>query len=99
LLDVTAVDVAYAPDVQRLSREARKSIADGSQRSISAEINADVVIIHNATVLSMENGVLAQDLRLGASIVIRSGVVEAIGGPGVSEGLTGAFEINAEGGR
>jgi hypothetical protein len=98
LLDVTAVDVAYTPDVQRLSREARKSIADGSQRSISAEINADVVIIHNATVLSMENGVLAQDLRLGASIVIRSGVVEAIGGPGISEGLTGAFEINAEGG-
>lgn len=98
LLDVTAVDVTYTPDTQRLSSEARKSIADSPQRSIAAESNADVVIIHNATVLSMENGVLAQDLRLGASVVIRSGVVEAVGDHGVGEGLTGAFEINAEGG-
>ncbi|KAG2348382.1 hypothetical protein BDR05DRAFT_874491 [Suillus weaverae] len=98
LLDVTAVDVAYTPDVQRLSSEARKSIADGPQRSITAESNADVVIIHNATVLSMENGVLTQDLRLGASVVIRGGVVEAVGCPGVGGGLTGAFTINAEGG-
>jgi hypothetical protein len=73
-------------------------IADGIQRSTAAENNADVVIIHNATILSMENGVLTQDLRLGASVVIRSGVVEAVGGPGVGEGLPGAFEINAEGG-
>lgn len=97
LLDVTAVDVAYTPDVQRLSNEARKPIADGPQSSISTS-NADVVVIHNATVLSMENGVLSQDLRLGASVVIRSGVVEAVGGPGIGEGLTGAFIINAEGG-
>lgn len=98
LLHVTAVDVTYTPDVQRLSREARKSIADGLQKSIAVESNADVVIIHNATVLSMENGVLAQDLRSDASVVIRSGVVEAVGGPSVGEGLPGAFEINAEGG-
>ncbi|KAG2365872.1 hypothetical protein BDR07DRAFT_1480928 [Suillus spraguei] len=98
LLDVTAVDVAYTPDVQRLSNEAYRPIVDGPQRSIAAESNADVVIIHNATVLSMENGVLTQDLRLGASVVIRSGVVEAVGGPNVGEGLMGAFEIDAEGG-
>ncbi|KAG0706559.1 hypothetical protein DFH29DRAFT_901726 [Suillus ampliporus] len=101
LLDVTAVDVAYTPDVQRLSNEAHQSIANGAQKSMqehAAGSNADVVIIHNATVLSMANGVLTQDLRSGASVVIRSGVVEAVGGPGVGEGLRGAFVINAEGG-
>ncbi|KAG1734440.1 uncharacterized protein EDB91DRAFT_1146890 [Suillus paluster] len=101
LLDVTAVDVAYTPDVQRLSSEARQSMADGAQGSMqghAAWSNADVVIIQNATVLSMENGVLTQDLRPGASVVIRSGVVEAVGGPDVGEELVGAFIINAEGG-
>lgn len=102
LLDVTAVDVVYTPDKERLSSEAIKSIADGAQRAMeepSVRANADVVIIHNATVLSMESGVLTQDFRPGASVVIRSGVVEAIGGAGIGERLSEAFTINAEGGR
>jgi hypothetical protein len=102
LLDVTAVDVVYTPDKERLSSEALKSIADGAQRTMeehSVRANADVVIIHNATVLSMESGVLTQDFRPGASVVIRSGVVEAIGGAGIGEGLSEAFTIDAEGGR
>ena len=98
LLGVTAVDVTYTPDMERLSSEARKSVADGAQRSTEENANADVVIIHNATILSMENGVLSQDLRSGASIVIRSGVVEVVGGSGVGEGLEGAFIVDAEGG-
>jgi hypothetical protein len=99
LLDVTAVDVAYTPDTERLSNEARKSIADGAQMEHAVRSNADVVIIRNATVLSMESGVLAHDLRPGLSVVIRSGVVEAVGGAGVGEGLAEAFVIDAEGGR
>jgi hypothetical protein len=100
LLDVTAVDVAYTPDTERLSNEARRSIADGSQiEEHAVRSNADVVIIRNATVLSMESGVLAHDLRPGLSVVIRSGIVEAVGGAGVGEGLAEAFVIDAEGGR
>ncbi|OAX41869.1 hypothetical protein K503DRAFT_734746 [Rhizopogon vinicolor AM-OR11-026] len=101
LLDVTAVDVTYIPDMERLSSEARKSIADGAQRSMkehAVRSNAEVVVIRNATILSMENGSLTQDLREGASVVIRSGVVEAVGGAGVGEGLSEAFIIDAEGG-
>ncbi|KAJ8593990.1 hypothetical protein M405DRAFT_879032 [Rhizopogon salebrosus TDB-379] len=99
LLDVTAVDVAYTPDTERLSNEARKSIADGAQvEEHAVRSNADVVIIRNATVLSMESGVLAHDLRPGLSVVIRSGIVEAVGGAGVGEGLAEAFVIDAEGG-
>jgi len=99
LLDVTAVNVAYIPDMERLSSEAHKSLTSGGYRSTEEQGNADVVIIHNATVLSMENGVLAQDFKPSASVVIRSGVVEAVGGPDVGEGLRAAFTIDAEGGK
>jgi len=68
LLKYQEIVVEHSTDIERM----KKSTDSGSLS------NADVVVIHNATVLTMETGNLQDDLLRGGMLVIRGGVIEEV---------------------
>ncbi|KIJ63294.1 hypothetical protein HYDPIDRAFT_113258 [Hydnomerulius pinastri MD-312] len=86
LLDVTEVYVHYESEVTRLRREAK------------AFAGADIVAFVNATILTMENGELDEDLISGGTVVLRDGLIEAVGKDTEVHVPTEALVIQAEGG-
>jgi hypothetical protein len=86
LLDVTEVNVWYESEVTRLRRDARTFA------------NADVVAFVNATILTMEYGNVHQDLINGGTVVLRGGLIDAVGRDGEVPIPTGALVVQTDGG-
>ncbi|KAG8958820.1 hypothetical protein FRC03_008801 [Tulasnella sp. 419] len=103
LLDVQEITVKYETDVSRISKEAKKefdsrsSTSDLSKQEIATRrINADLLVITNATLVTMQTGIEDRDVVPGGMLFIRGGVIQTVG-----VGLPippGAKVIDAEGG-
>ncbi|THU96354.1 hypothetical protein K435DRAFT_722853 [Dendrothele bispora CBS 962.96] len=92
LLEYQEIVVEHSTDIARLKESAK---------SFSQSDNADVVVIHNATILTMETGDLQDDLIKGGMLVIRGGVIEDIYSVANAPALTtymGSMVIDAQGG-
>ncbi|KAG6882453.1 hypothetical protein C0992_011629, partial [Termitomyces sp. T32_za158] len=77
--------VEHPTDIARLKRDAE---------------GRDQVVIYNATLLTMETGQEQYDVIRGGQIIIRGGVITAVGLPGQDEDIphASATAINAHGG-
>ena len=94
LLNVQEIDVRYATDISRLSEDAfDEARSCGLQRQ-----NANVYAITNATVLTMERGLLPHDLVNDATVIIRGGIIERVGPSSRIAIPAGATVMNAQGG-
>ncbi|KAF9555565.1 hypothetical protein CPC08DRAFT_820988 [Agrocybe pediades] len=77
LLDVQKiVGATYQTDIARLKEQAAKSVQASRGEPT---LNADVVVVRNATLLTMHTGDEGQDLITNGSLVIRAGVIEYAG--------------------
>ncbi|EIW77828.1 composite domain of metallo-dependent hydrolase [Coniophora puteana RWD-64-598 SS2] len=85
---VQDVTVHYTTDIGRLKQDAKAAYPGNS--------NAAVVAIYNATILSMEHGDEGSDLIYEGTILVRDGVIEAVGNDVVIP--LGAARIDAHGG-
>lgn len=94
LLDVQEIDVSYATDIARLSRDA---FDEARAHGLDTQ-NADVYAITNATLLTMEQGELPHDLVNDATIVVRRGIIERVGHSSNVAIPAGATLLNARGG-
>ncbi|KAJ6581530.1 hypothetical protein B0H19DRAFT_1207473 [Mycena capillaripes] len=92
LLEYQEVVVEHSTDIARLKRDAA-----GLKAQAQAKADADVFVIFNATILTMETGDPELDLIREGVLTIRGGVIESVGALGtlVPSGVT-AF--NAQGG-
>ncbi|KAH7914053.1 hypothetical protein BJ138DRAFT_1177560 [Hygrophoropsis aurantiaca] len=92
------VVVDYPTDVARLKSEAR-ALADASSNT-DTDSNADVLVITNAKILTMESGEVDRDLIPRGTVVIKGGVIESVFGDAHmhSDIPRGATVIDAQGG-
>ena len=91
LVEYQRIDIEHSTDIARLKKEAK-------QMSHAALNNFDLVVITNATLLTMESGNPEVDLIRSGIFTIRGGVIEYVG-PSLGYTLpTGATVIDAEGG-
>jgi hypothetical protein len=91
LVEYQRIDIEHSTDIARLKKEAK-------QVSRIASNNLDLVVITNATLLTMESGNPEADLIRNGVLIIRAGVLESAG-PSLNYTLpTGATVIDAEGG-
>ncbi|KAF9555567.1 hypothetical protein CPC08DRAFT_125514 [Agrocybe pediades] len=75
LVNVQKVDgVQHKTDIARLKEEAAQTL-----HNCKHTLNADVVVVHNATLLTMHSGHKDQDLIHYGSLVIRAGVIDYAG--------------------
>lgn len=89
LLDVQKIrHVEHSTDIARLKKQA-KSLA---------EKNSDVVVIHNATLLTMASGHEDIDLIQDGVLLVRGGVIESVGSVDSFSIPPGATVISANGG-
>ncbi|KAF5373144.1 hypothetical protein D9758_001532 [Tetrapyrgos nigripes] len=84
ILDQQEVFVEHSTDIARLKEDARTKAANQiSESSVrDGEItrqNADVVVIWNATILTMEHGDEDRDLIKEGAMVVRAGVIAEVG--------------------
>ncbi|KAJ7043643.1 hypothetical protein C8F04DRAFT_1366688 [Mycena alexandri] len=88
LLEYQEVVVNYSTDIARLKHDAA---------GLNVQLNSDVFVIFNATILTMETGDPNVDLIREGVLTIRGGVIESVGALGsfIPSGVT-AF--NAQGG-
>jgi len=86
LLDITEVDVRYESEVTRLRREAR------------AFSGVDTVAFVNATILTMEHGDVHRDLISGGTVILRDGLIDAVGKDGEVSVPAGTLVIQTDGG-
>ncbi len=96
LLDIHEFVVEYPTDISRLKQDALASMHTTDE---AARANADVLVITNATLLTMETGSLQYDVLHGAVLFTRNGRIEAIGGAQDIVVPEGAMLIDVEGGR
>ena len=87
------VVVLHSTDIGRLKRDARAS----SQHETDS-VNSDVLVIANATILSMETGDPDSDLIHDGILVTRGGVIESVGTMRSVVVPAGATVIDAHGG-
>ena len=87
LLEIEELVVETSTDIARLGRDAAAYNPASS--------NADVVVIKNATILTMDNG---EEVIQGGVLVSRGGLIESVGLPGEISIPDDAFTIDAEGG-
>ena len=91
LVEYQRIDIKHSTDIARLKKEAK-------QLSHIALNNFDLVVITNATLLTMESGNPETDLIRNGILATRGGIIEYVG-PSLNYILpTGATAINAEGG-
>ena len=92
LVEYQRIDIEHSTDIARLKKEAK-------QVSHIASNNFDLVVITNATLLTMESGNPDADLIRNGILTIRGGVIE-YAGPSLDYYTppTGATVIDAEGG-
>ena len=97
LLVVKEINVSYHTDVYRLKRDSRL-LASNSGNSESTE-NADILVLVNASVLTMESGRMPRDFVQNARVVVKGGVVERVGAEAEVELPKGAKIVDLDGGR
>ena len=91
-MEYQRIDIEHSTDIARLKKEAKQIFHTALNN------NFDVVVITNATLLTMESGNPEADLIRNGILTIRGGVIEYVG-PSVNYTLpTGATVIDAEGG-
>ena len=91
-MEYQRIDIEHSTDIARLKKEAKQL------SHIALNNNFDLVVITNATLLTMESGSPEADLIRNGTLTIRGGVIEYVG-PSVDYTLsTGATVIDAEGG-
>jgi len=91
LAEYQRIDIEHPTDIARLKKEAE-------QVSHIASNNFDLVVITNATLLTMESGNPEADLIRNGVLTIRAGVIEYVGASLNYTPPTGATMIDAEGG-
>uniref|UniRef100_A0A8H7Y2X4 Amidohydrolase-related domain-containing protein n=1 Tax=Psilocybe cubensis TaxID=181762 RepID=A0A8H7Y2X4_PSICU len=91
-------NVKHTTDIARLKQEAANAVAL-RQPWLEAEINnSDVLVVYNATLLTMESGNAATDLVNSGILVVRGGVIEYAGPLKDYNVPPGATVIDADGG-
>jgi hypothetical protein len=90
LLEYQEIVIEHTTDIGRLKTEAAL-IAEASD-------NSDVLVVLNATILTMASGKVDTDLIRDGILVSRGGVVEYVGTIGSYFAPSGATIINARGG-
>ena len=89
MLDVQRIrNIEHLTDIARLKKQA-KSVANE---------NSDVVVIHNATLLTMATGHQDADLIRDGVLVVRGGVIESVSSVDSFTIPSGATLISANGG-
>jgi hypothetical protein len=91
LVEYQRIDIEHSTDIARLKKEAK-------QLSHMALNNYDLVVIANATLLTMESGNPESDLIRSGVLTVRGGVIEYVGPCLDYTPPTGATVIDAEGG-
>jgi len=94
LVEFQAIDVEHTTDIARLKKDA----ATAHEHKNWQNGNADVVIIFNATLLTMETGNEQADLIPDGLLVVRGGVIDHVGPIGGFVMPIGATIIDAAGG-
>ncbi|KII89304.1 hypothetical protein PLICRDRAFT_109538 [Plicaturopsis crispa FD-325 SS-3] len=97
LLAFQEVVVKHPTSLHLLKQDASKHVGSGYA---NADADADVLVIKNATILTMETGQLHGDLITDGVLVTRGGVIESIGNlrDGSLNVPVGASVIDAHGG-
>jgi hypothetical protein len=98
LVKFTRLDVEHTTDIFRLKKEAaeKPSLIQNASKQSSY---SDLVIINNATILTMATGDLQQDLIQNGALIIQGGVITGIGKRIDDKSLLeGRTVINANGG-
>lgn len=97
LLDVTEVVVAHQTEQERLRQDA---LATFNQRGLlKGKDNADVLVIVNATLVTMNHGREKKDIVREGVIVVRGGVFDSVGKGGEVKIPEGATILDAHGGK
>ena len=91
LVEYQRIDIEHSTDIARLKNEAKRV-------SHIASDNFDLVVITNATLLTMESGKPEVDLIHNGLLTIRGGVIESVGNSLSYTPPPGATVIDAEGG-
>ena len=91
LVEYQRIDIEHSTDIARLKKEAE-------QLSHIVSNDFDLVVITNATLLTMESGNPEVDLIQNGLLTIRAGVIESVGSSLNYIPPTGATVIDAEGG-
>jgi len=86
------IDIEHSTDIARLKKEAKQV------SHVALNNNFDLVVITNATLLTMEFGNPEVDLIRNGILTIRGGVIEYVGPSLDYTPPTGATVIDAEGG-
>ncbi|PFH52496.1 hypothetical protein AMATHDRAFT_173604 [Amanita thiersii Skay4041] len=89
--------VQQSTDIARLKEDATLA-AHVHKEWLHIENNADVVVINNATILTMETGEVDEDLIQGGRLVVQGGVIQSIETSEESKIPEGATVIDAQGG-
>ena len=90
-MEYQRIDIEHSTDIARLKKEAKEV-------SHIASNNFDLVVIINATLLTMESGNPEVDLIKNGILTIRGGVIEYAGPSPDYTPPAGATVIDAEGG-
>lgn len=99
LLDIHEITIEYTTEAARLKQDAQSRVrAQGGPEVDAVLANADLLVIMNATVLTMDSGDLAGDVYRNAVLFSRGGKIEAVMGAGEAVIPQGAMVLDAEGG-
>ncbi|KAL1720580.1 hypothetical protein EV715DRAFT_271890 [Schizophyllum commune] len=98
LIERHPVSIQHSSDIARLRAEARQVAAAKTGRD-EAYLNSDVLVIANATILTMASGTgHAEDIIYDGTMVLRGGIIEAVGSTKTVAVPDGATVFNAQGG-
>jgi hypothetical protein len=95
LVEYEEMIVRHSSDIERIKRQATVSVA-GSKSEL---YNADVLVITNATVLTMEGHPNGRDLIEDGILISKGGVIDWVGLAGDTIVPDGATVIDAKGGQ
>ncbi|KAF8968323.1 hypothetical protein BDZ97DRAFT_1655335 [Flammula alnicola] len=98
LLEFQMVDVEHTTDIARLKKQAAKAAHVHKDWLDVEQSNSDLVVITNATLLTMASGDEEADLLYDGVMTVRGGVIESIGPLSSYTIPTGATVIDASGG-
>lgn len=98
LVEEQEIFVEHSTDIARLRRDAKLISRSQAKEPLLAADN-DVVVIVNATLLTMDSGDERRDLIPGGLMVVRAGVIEYVGPFDNATVPPGATVINAGGGK
>jgi imidazolonepropionase-like amidohydrolase len=87
--------VEHSTDISRLKQDATTAIVSQGVHSI---LNADVLAITNATLLTYDTGNINTDLIHNGVLITRAGVIDSVGSFGEVIVPDGATVIDAQGG-